>query len=374
VHVIWDEVSHIEPLAKKVVLSNDRALGYDVLIVATGSTPRPDETPGMQGKLWYKEIFDFYTFDGATKLAKKLETWEGGRLVINIAESIFKCPVAPLEFAFLADAYFTEKGMRDKVEVLYVTPMPGAFTKPIATEFLSNLLDEKGITVVPEFYLEHVDEERRCIVSYDEQEVGFDLLVSVPVNMGADFVDASNMGDDDDLNFIPTNKTTLQSRDFENVFVIGDAANVPTSKAGSVAHFMSDVLTKNVLSHIAGEPLTAEFDGHANCFIETGYGKATLIDFNYDTEPLPGKYPAPLIGPMTLLKETRLNHLGKLAFRWIYWHLLLTGRELPVSNRMSFAGKKQRASGGGRKPSGPASATPTDSKADLGEAEPAALV
>ncbi|GAB5535053.1 MAG: FAD/NAD(P)-binding oxidoreductase [Rubricoccaceae bacterium] len=334
------EVEKIEPDENRVHLTDGRQLDYDVLIVATGTTPRPEETPGLDGELWYRDAFDFYTYDGACALRDRLKTWEGGRLVIFLAESIFKCPIAPLEFAFLADAYFDERGIRDQVEITYVTPLSGAFTKPKAASFLGGLLDEKGITVVPDFYAERVDADRRVLVSYDELEVPFDLLVAVPVNMGADLVEASDMGDIDDLNYIPTDKQTLQSRDFENVFVIGDATNLPTSKAGSVAHFESEILTENVLSYIQGKPLSATFDGHANCFIETGHGKAALIDFNYDTEPLPGTFPLPVIGPMSLLKETRANHMGKLAFEWVYWHMLLTGKPLPVSTAMSMRGKK----------------------------------
>jgi sulfide:quinone oxidoreductase len=340
VNVIWDEVVEVLGDTNQVRLASGDMLSYDVLIVATGTAPRPEETPGLKGDLWYTDIFDFYTHDGATRLARKLEHWEGGRLVINLAETVIKCPVAPLEFAFLADAFFTEKGMRDKVDIFYVTPLAGAFTKPKATEVLSGLLDKKGINVVPDFYLERVDEAEKKLVSYDGKEVPFDLLVSVPVNMGADFVEASDLSDDDDLNYIPTDKHTLQSKAFPNMFVIGDATNVPTSKAGSVAHFMSDTLIENVLHYIAGEPLKASFDGHANCFIETGFGKATLIDFNYSTEPLPGKFPLPHLGPMSLLKESRINHMGKLFFRWVYWHMLLTGKELPVPAHISSTGKE----------------------------------
>jgi sulfide:quinone oxidoreductase len=158
--------------------------------------------------------------------------------------------------------------------------------------------------------------------------------------MGADFVEASDMGDVDDLNYVPTDRHTLRARDHANVFVIGDATNLPASKAGSVAHFEAEILVENVLHHLAGEPLSASFDGHANCFIETGHGKAALIDFNYDTEPLPGDFPVPLLGPMRLLRESRVNHLGKLAFEWIYWHRLLTGKTLPVSTALSMAGKR----------------------------------
>lgn len=312
---------------------------YDLLIIATGTVPVPEETPGLKGKLWYKDIFDFYTYEGTTRLAKKLEEWTGGKLVINLAETIIKCPVAPLEFAFLADAYFTEKGIREKVDISYVTPLPGAFTKPKATAMLSRLLKEKGITVIPDFYLERVDEDRKMLVSYDEVEVPFDLLVSVPVNKGDEAIERSNMGDEDGLNFIPTDKETLKSKKYDNVFVIGDATNVPASKAGSVAHFEGEILLENILSYINGEPLEARFDGHSNCFIETGFGKASLIDFNYDTEPLPGVFPWPVIGPMGLLKINRANHFGKLMFKWVYWHMLLTGKKLPVSTHMSMAGK-----------------------------------
>jgi len=339
IDLLVGEVAEVTPEAHEVRLADGRTLGYDVLVVATGTTPRPEETPGLDGELWYRDAFDFYSYDGAVALRDRLATWEGGRMVIFLAESIFKCPVAPLEFAFLADAFFEERGIRDRVEITYVTPLSGAFTKPKAAAFLGDLMGKKGITVVPDFYAERVDEDRKVLVSYDDQEVPFDLLVAVPINMGADFVDASDMGDVDDLNYVPTDRHTLQSRDHPDVFVIGDATNVPASKAGSVAHFESEILVENILHHIAGEPLAASFDGHANCFIETGHGKAALIDFNYDTEPLPGRFPMPVVGPMSLLRESRLNHLGKLAFEWIYWHVLLTGRPLPVSTALSMAGK-----------------------------------
>lgn len=341
VEVVIEEVDRIVGEDNSVYLTDGRKLDYDILIVATGSKTVPDETPGLHGSLWYKQIFDFYTYEGACALSDFLESWEGGKLVINIAESVIKCPVAPLEFAFLADAYFTEKGMRDNVEIVYTTPLSGAFTKPQASKMLGQLMLSKNIRVVPDFYIERVDNETKTIVSYDGQEESFDLLVSIPVNMGDDLVERSEMGDDDDLNFIPTDRHTLQSKGFENIFVLGDATNVPASKAGSVAHFEGEVLVENILSFIEGRPMDAEFDGHANCFIETGFGKAALIDFNYDVEPLPGRFPLPGIGPMSLLKESRLNHFGKLMFEWVYWHMLLTDKPIPVPTHMSMAGKKR---------------------------------
>jgi sulfide:quinone oxidoreductase len=143
----------------------------------------------------------------------------------------------------------------------------------------------------------------------------------------------------DDLHFIPTDRGTLLSKEYENVFVIGDASDLPTSKAGSVAHFQAEVLCENFLRLIDNRDLRSTFDGHANCFIESGFGKGILIDFNYDIEPLPGKFPLPGVGPFSLLEETKMNHWGKMMFRWVYWNLLLKGSELPIEAQMNMAGK-----------------------------------
>ena len=337
VNVVFSDVDHIDGESNKAVLIDGTTIHYDYLIIATGTQTRPDQTPGLTDSLWQKKIFEFYTVEGAVALHNALKNWEGGHLVMNIAEMPYKCPVAPLEFVFLADEYFTKKGIRNKVKITYVTPLPGAFTKPLATKMLGELLEEKNIEVIPDFYIEKVDNENQKIVSYDGKEIAFDLLTIVPVNMGDEMIARSGMGDD--LNYIPTNKHTLRSEKFENVFVLGDASNIPTSKAGSVAHFAAEILFENLMSLIEGHPMHAKFDGHANCYIETGFGKGSLIDFNYDTEPLPGTFPLPGIGPFGLLKNTRTNHYGKLLFRWIYWHVLIKGKEMPIDPMMSMAGK-----------------------------------
>ena len=339
VNVIYAEIDQIIADENKVRLMDGKVLHYDYLIIATGTKTFPEETPGLKEKLWYKDIFDFYTVEGAVALQKYFKSWEGGNLVMAISELPYKCPVAPIEFVFLADAFFTEKGIRDKVNITYVTPMPGAFTKPIASKMLSELLKEKNINVVPDYYIERVDNENKKLVSYDEKEIPFDVLTIVPVNMGDEMIERSGLGDD--MNFVPTDKETLRSQKYENIFVLGDASNIPTSKAGSVAHFAAEILFENLMNTIEGRPMMAKFDGHANCYIETGHGKGALIDFNYDTEPLPGTFPLPGIGPFGLLKNTKINHYGKVMFRWIYWHILLKGKELPVEPLMTMAGKKK---------------------------------
>jgi sulfide:quinone oxidoreductase len=335
------EIDRVDVAANQVWLTDGRALGYDQLVIATGATPRPDQTPGMDGPEWRRSIFDFYTLEGATALRDRMRTWEGGRLVVHITEMPIKCPVAPLEFSFLADSHFRDRGMRDRVEIVYVTPLDGAFTKPVASRRLGGMLEDRKIEVETDFYVEGIDNERRVLRSYDEREIAFDLLVTVPLNMGADFVGTSGLGDE--LNYVPVDHGTFQSKAADNVFAVGDAADLPTSKAGSVAHFAVEVFTENFLHHIRGEEMPIRFDGHANCFVESGDNKALLIDFNYDVQPLPGKYPLPVLGPFSLLEESELNHFGKLMFKWVYWNALLPGRELPLPALMSMAGKREVA-------------------------------
>lgn len=333
---VKQEVRKVEPGAKQVELVNGDHVSYDLLVIATGTQIRPDLTGGLLGDAWQRTHFDFYTLPGAVALREALDSWNGGRLVLNVVEMPIKCPVAPLEFLFLADDFFRKKGIRDDVEIVYATPLDAVFTKPLAASRLGYLLEEKRILVEPEFMTMEAD--GRKLISYDEREIPYDLLVSIPTHSGAALVQESGIGDE--LAFIPTDKHTLAANDLQDVFVLGDATDLPSSKAGSVAHFQSEILADNLLRTIRGEEPLPDFDGHANCFVETGNGKAMLIDFNYDVEPLPGKFPLPGVGPFSLLKETRTNHLGKLFFRWLYWHGLLPAKPIPLGAKMSMAGKK----------------------------------
>jgi sulfide:quinone oxidoreductase len=337
IKLIQATVEMIEPDHNQVRLNNGTALTYDFLIIATGTDIHPEETPGLSEDEWGKSIHTFYSWKGAIALAQKLRSWEGGRLVVNVVENPIKCPVAPMEFLMLADWYFHERGIRDRVELVYATPLPGAFTKPTASKLIGELLTQKNIRVETEFMIERADPDAKKIISYDEREVEYDLLVSVPLNKGAEVVGKSGLGDE--LNYSPVNSHTFLSDKFSNIFVLGDATNIPTSKAGSVAHFSIDTFSENFLRYIEGLPLLPSFDGHANCFIESGYGKGMLIDFNYTQEPLPGRYPLPGVGPFTLLEESEINHWGKLMFRWVYWNILLKGQEIPLPPTMSMAGK-----------------------------------
>lgn len=340
VNFVLSEVELIEPDKNQIRLVKDnQVLQYDYLVIATGADIHPEETEGLKDGGWRQNIFDFYTADGAAALGQFLKKWEGGRLLVNVVENPIKCPVAPLEFLMLADWYFTQRGMRDKVELTYATPLSGAFTKPTSSKALGGMLEKKHINLETDFYAGSVDASRNMLVSFDERELPYDLLVSIPTNKGAEVIKRSGMGDS--LNFVPTKKDLLQSEKWENIWVMGDAANIPASKAGAVIHFQTDIVVKNILQHMKGKEMTHKFDGHSLCYIESGYSKAVLIDFAYEQEPIFGSYPFPVVGPFSLLKETTINHWGKLAFRFMYYDLLLKGIPVPLPSRFSMAGKHE---------------------------------
>jgi sulfide:quinone oxidoreductase len=333
------EVDSVVLERNEVVLDDGNVLPYDVLVVASGVRLQPEETEGLSGPGWNERVFTFYSPEGAEALRGALERFDCGRLVVNLVDMPIKCPVAPLEFAFLADWHLRERGIRDKVELVYATPLDGAFTKPIASEQLAGLLAEKEVELVTEFNAGEIDGIGGKLISYDGRELDFDLLVTVPLHGGAAFLERSP-GLGDALGFVPTDKRTLQTPVKSNVFALGDATDLPTSKAGSVTHFEAEVLADNIVRYLTDHDLQAGYDGHANCFIETGFQKALLIDFNYEVEPLPGHFPTAFGLP--LLRESRLNHLGKLLFQWVYWHALLPGRDIPgIGPAMPRSGKKR---------------------------------
>jgi sulfide:quinone oxidoreductase len=338
------EVSEVRVEADQVVLADGTTLPYDVLVVATGVRLQPEETEGLTGPGWNERAFTFYTPAGADGLRQALARFRGGRLVVNLVDMPIKCPVAPLELVMLADWFLRERGVRAATELVYVTPLDGAFTKPMASEHLSALLQAKEVELVTEFNAGEVDAAGGVLTSYDGREIEFDLLATVPLHGGAAYVERSE-GLGDALGFVPTDRHTLQTTVRPNIFALGDATDLPTSKAGSVTHFEAEVLVENVVRFLQGREPEPGYDGHANCFIETGFHRAVLIDFNYETEPLPGRFPNALGLP--LLRESRVNHLGKLAFQWIYWHALLPGRDIPgIGPAMPTAGKRHPAAAG----------------------------
>ena len=330
---------HLIDHARREVRTAEGDFPYDFLVCALGCRTAPEEIENMAANMG-RGVHSFYTLEDALALQAPLAAMTEGRLVVDICEMPIKCPVAPLEFAFLADWHFRERGVRDRIDISLVTPYTGAFTKPNANRILSKVAADKGIRVVPNFATAAVDADRRQIRTYDGRTVDYDLLCAIPPNLGPAVIDGSELGDG--AGYALTDPRTLKSRRAERIYLLGDNTNVATSKAGSVAHFEAETVVENLLREIDGKPPLQTFDGHANCFVETGDHKAMLLDFNYDIEPLEGSFPLPLLGPFSLLEESHFNHLGKLAFKWVYWNMLLPGH-LPnvplLPAHMSFLGK-----------------------------------
>lgn len=328
IEFICAEVERIEPQNNRVHLGADgQTIEYDQLVIATGIQIQPQEIKGLQGPGWRKNIFDFYTLEGAIALRQYLQNWQGGRLVLNVAEVPIKCPVAPLEFLFLADWYFTKRGMRQQVELVYSSPLSGVVSKLSAAGPLQALLEGKGGRAELEFFLMQVDGQKQVIRSYDERELAYDLLVTVPTNMGADMLAESGLGNE--FRFVPADAQTLQARDWENVWVAGDAAGIPAPKVGSAAHLMVNALTENLVRVDKGLPVLQNYDGRTTCIMESGYNKGVVLSFDYEHEPQVGRFPNSLFGPFASLRESRLNFIAKRSFLWFYWNLVLKHGYVP---------------------------------------------
>lgn len=338
VNFVLDEIVAVDT-DKNQVEAKKGKYAYDWLVIATGCRMAPEEVEGLEN--WKPDpqsnVHSFFTLESAVALYKKLKYFKKGKLIFNIAEMPHKCPVVPMEFIFMADWFFSVNGVRDNVEIEFVTPNTGIFTKPIATKVLSVAAEEKEIKVVPNFHLASINQEEKYLESATGDQVNYDLLVSTMPNLGASYVEDSGLGDG--MGYVLTNNYTLKGEKWDNIYVVGDATNVPTSKAGSVAHYEADIAVDNLLLEIDGQEPTHLFDGHSTCFIVSGYDKAYLFDFNYKTEPLPGKFPFPGLGPFDLVGESNINYWGKMMFKWVYWNLLLTGQDMPLEPQMNMAGK-----------------------------------
>jgi sulfide:quinone oxidoreductase len=336
VDFVVDNVIKVDTEQRRLETEKGDSYDYDWLVISTGCRIVPEEVEGMMDG-WREDVFDFYTLDGAVALSKKLKYFDSGKVVLNIAEFPFKCPIAPMEFVFMADWFFQVNGVRDKVEIELVTPIDNIFTKPVAAKALRAFADKKNIKVTPYFDLAKVNANEKTIESQKGEKVGYDLLVAIPPNFGAQAITDSGMGDP--MGYMQVDQYTLKAQNMDRVYVLGDATNTPTSKAGSVAHYMSYTVVENLVREIDGHEALPSFDGHATCFLASGFEKAILLDFNYEVEPLSGKFPFPGMGPFSLLQDTFGNYWGKMMFKWVYWNLMMKGLDLPLEAQMNLAGK-----------------------------------
>ena len=309
IQLVIARATRIDPDTRRVELESGDPLGYDYLLIATGSRIVPEEIPHFAD-----EAHHFYGADAAARLRAALDAFDGGRIVVGIAGMPYKCPPAPLEVTFLVDSELRDRGLRDRSEIHYCSPIGRAFTIESVSDMATPILEEKGIELHTFFNVETIDPERRVVESLEGEELAYDLLILVPPHRGAQLVVDSGLAPP--AGWLPTDHHTLEVKGQDRMFAIGDATDLPLSKAGSTAHFEAPIVVERIVAAVEGrEPdaVAGNYTGKVMCFFEVGDGKGTLLQFDYDHPPRPPK-------------PNRLWHLGKVVFNKTYWHTVPKGR------------------------------------------------
>ena len=310
VDLVVGEVARVDEPSQTVYLADGQRLGYDYLVLATGSRILPEAIEDFE-----TEAHHFYTADAALGLRRALDAFTGGRIVIGIAGMPYKCPPAPLEVAFLIEAELRARGLRDASEMHFCSPIGRAFTIESVSDMATPILAAKGIELHTFFNVEGIDRQRRIVQSLEGEDLPYDLLILVPPHKGQQFLIDSGFAPAPG-GWLPTDRTTLQVGGRPNVFALGDATDLPLSKAGSTAHFEAPVVTERIVAAIHGRSVDrkrGDYLGKVMCFFEIGDGKGTLLQFDYDHPPRPPK-------------PNQLWHLGKIVFNKTYWHTVPKGR------------------------------------------------
>jgi sulfide:quinone oxidoreductase len=306
ISLVVDRAIRVDPAARNVILQSGKSLHYDQLLLASGSRTVMDEIPGGIG------AHDFYTMTGASRLFKALRSFQRGTIVIGVAGIPYKCPPAPVEFAFLLDDYLRSRGIREDTQIKLLSPLNRAFTIEATSKLVQPILAERGIELTGFFNVESVDPLGKTVTSIEGETVEYDLLVLVPPHRGQKVIEDSGLGDE--RGWVPVDKNTLKHTKFERIWAIGDATNIPISKSGSVAHYEATVAAAEISAAAKGVPPPAHvYDGRVMCFLETGQGQATTIRFDYDHPPVS---PTP----------ARRWHWAKALFNKTYWHTVPQGR------------------------------------------------
>ena len=299
-----DRVTAIDTDGKSLALADGDALAYDYLVVATGSTLAAEEIPGLA-----EGGHDYYSESGALALREELLSMTEGHLVLSVVGTPHMCPAAPLEFVFMADDWFRERGLRDAIDITYTYPIQRVHGNPHIAEWAAPLMAERDIEVETFFNAESVDPDAEVISSMEGTDIEYDLLAAIPPHRGVDVVEEAGLGD---RGWVDVDKHTLEAEAADDVYALGDAATTGVPKAGSVAHYQAGVVSQRVASEIRGRPATATYDGKTLCFIETGMDAASFVEFDYENPPSP----AP---------PSQKLHWSKLAYNESYW---LTARGL----------------------------------------------
>ncbi|MEZ5658773.1 MAG: FAD/NAD(P)-binding oxidoreductase [Burkholderiaceae bacterium] len=294
---------HVDPVEQfqldqnQVVTKSGKTIGYDIIVIATGSRPVADEIPGLA-----ENAEQFYTEEAAIKMFNRLRSFEGGRVVIAVGVP-HKCPMAPLEITFMLHDYFKDRGMLDKVQLHYTYPIGRVHSLENVAKWAAPEMERLGITYETLFNMSEVDGTRKVVLSEEGTEAEYDLLITIPAHRGMEVIEKNGLGQ---RGWIPTDRHRLNMEGRENVFVLGDTTNLPISKAGSTAHFEAEALGENIAAIVKLGAPVRDYDGKVFCFIEAGKDRATYAMFDYQNPPQP-KPP------------TRAVHWFKVAYNKLYW-------------------------------------------------------
>lgn len=308
VNLIVDDFTRIDTSQRLVIADGGTTLPYDYLVIATGSRNIPEEVPGLA-----EGAHHFYSAEAAERLGQALERFEEGRIVIGVGGIPHRCPPAPLEFLLLLDSDLRKRGKREQVELFYTYPIGRVFTIESVAEFITPILDERGIGYETFFNPEVVDPQAKTVTSMEGSTLDYDLLVMIPPHRGAEIIENSGIGDEQ--GWVPTDRNSLEMKGQSDprIFVVGDAGDLPVSKSGSAAHFQAKVVAERITSIVTQTPSNdGVYDGHVMCFLETGNDQATTLSFDYTHPPVP---PRP----------SRIYHYEKMVFNKAYWHIVPRG-------------------------------------------------
>jgi sulfide:quinone oxidoreductase len=306
VDLVSETAERVDPVARTVRFQSGGSIGYDYLILATGSRTLPEQVPGFIGAGQ-----EFYTLVGALRLREELRRFKGGRVLVGVTGIPYKCPPAPVEFTLMLEEQLRRRGLRDQSEVTLLSPLNRAFTVEPASKLVQPIFERRGIKLSTFFNVEAVDPAKGTVSSIEGEEAAYDLLVLVPPHRGQALIDASGLGDQG--GWVPTDRNTLQHKTYDRIFTIGDATDLPISKSGSTAHFQAAVVASRIASLVKGTAPKATYEGRVMCFLETGGRRATTLRFDYTHPPVP---PRPAM----------LWHAAKWMFNRLYWHTVPQGR------------------------------------------------
>ncbi|HKZ47726.1 MAG TPA: FAD/NAD(P)-binding oxidoreductase [Thermoplasmata archaeon] len=306
VRLVLREIVRIDAAGRKVHLADGTVLDYDRLVVALGARLVPEELPGYTGAAHH-----FYSIEGAVRLREALGKFQGGRIVVGVGSVPYKCPPAPSEAACQLDYYFTRRGMRDKVDVHFLSPLSRVFPLEPVNPVVEKIFAKHGIRSTVFFNVESIDPEKRVVNSIEGESVPYDLLVMVPPHRGAKVVEDSGLGDRG--GWLPTDKHTLRTKAHPDIFALGDCTDVPVSKSGAAAHFQAKVVADSVAADLRGVAPTKRYGGRVTCYCDAGYHKGISMTFDYEHPPVP-----PPLGFKDWLMKQILNKA--------YWLLIPTAR------------------------------------------------